>query len=244
MSREKIISNLPLDLDSVALFSYRIYQYRSPDLMRMNPAYTSRLLALEKQVRGKYETAHIGGDYPPQLFRRVSGFEAIEHSFRSAVAQIARVQVVQVYCSRSWAFMARRNEFILFDDESYHRIELPSTLLGIHNHAPFHFSGVYYVRSPGPSPQSLAEKDQGRLVIYNPIATGFDQPDYTSIEPEPGLLIIFPSCMSHRVVPPVVDGDRISISMDALVFDERMRATGCLRHRKTEASSLGTGPEI
>ncbi|KAJ1451651.1 ankyrin repeat-containing domain protein [Pelagophyceae sp. CCMP2097] len=78
-----------------------------------------------------------------------------------------------------------------------------------HNHSPAPTSGVYYVAAP----KQRADQD-GRIAFR---LCGGDSCDYASIQPESGLLLLFPGDVDHAVFPhhPTEEGERrISISFN------------------------------
>ena len=82
-------------------------------------------------------------------------------------------------------------------NDSYH----PS-----HTHADSIVSGVYYIRVPSNNSHKISFQDPKGIDLYNPEST-FDvrPPPFDNefeIEPSEGDLILFPSWLPHRVVPP------------------------------------------
>ena len=73
-----------------------------------------------------------------------------------------------------------------------------------HDHPKSMVSGVYYVKTPqGSGPITLYD---ARMMFNEPIV----------IHPRPGELILFPSWLSHQVMPTAVEGDqRMSIALNA-----------------------------
>ena len=73
-----------------------------------------------------------------------------------------------------------------------------------HDHPKSMVSGVYYVKTPqGSGPITLYD---ARMMFNEPIV----------IHPRPGELILFPSWLSHQVMPTAVEGDqRMSIAFNA-----------------------------
>lgn len=210
---------MDLEIEHIDLFKYSIYQCYLPHIKKYNQEIIQKILDLEKIVKKNYKKEIVGGQSNPDLFHRIKGFEELEKAFIEAIAKIVKVSQKKIICVRSWAFVATQKEFILFDNLSYRKVTFPSYQTGIHNHSPFHFSGVYYVSFPFPKNLQEDQYPNALLQFFNPITTGLNQKDWEAIQPEEGLLVIFPSLLNHRVVPFDGPGERISISMDALILD-------------------------
>lgn len=208
-----------LEIEHIDLFKYSIYQCYLPQIKKYNQEISQIILDLEKTVKEQYDNEIVGGQSNPDLFHRIKGFEELEKAFIEATAKIVNIPQQKIICVRSWAFIARQKEFILFDNMSYRKVAIPSYQTGIHNHSPFHFSGVYYVSFPFPENANKDQYPNGLLQFFNPITTGLNQKDWEVIQPEEGLLVIFPSLLNHRVIPFDTPVERISISMDALIID-------------------------
>ena len=80
----------------------------------------------------------------------------------------------------------------------------------VHDHLPWHLSCVYYVQAPEDLPG-----DEGSLCFHNPNPYESKQKMY--LKPRPGTIVTFPSYLRHHVNPYTADGERISVSMNALV---------------------------
>ncbi len=132
------------------------------------------------------------------------------HHFLQGVSSIAGVPVGAVSCARSWCFVARHDEYVFFDREQWWRHEQPSPETGLHNHLPFHFTGVLYIDVGNASNQTLA--------FLNPTQSAFGRNDWFHYTPATDTFLIFESYLWHRV-PYRLDGHRtrVALSMDALV---------------------------
>lgn len=89
----------------------------------------------------------------------------------------------------------------------------------IHNHPDCDWSGVYYVTLGTPAPD--APPEAGKIEFLDPrmAATdigvnGADALPKLVIDPQPGLLVIFPSWLYHYVNPFHGTGERISIAFN------------------------------
>jgi uncharacterized protein (TIGR02466 family) len=88
----------------------------------------------------------------------------------------------------------------------------------IHSHGGIHWSGVYYVDDGGTG------ADDGQLELIDPRhlsaatpAPGFTLSHRLTLQPEPGLLVLFPGWLEHWVTPYKGKGERISIAFNLVV---------------------------
>jgi len=97
----------------------------------------------------------------------------------------------------------------------------------MHTHLGSIFSGVYYIKVPDNCGRLVLEDPNTQLMQsflnYWHLKTEFNE--YTSmvwnISPDLGDLVIFPSWMSHYVEPNMSDEDRISLSFNTALFDNK-----------------------
>ena len=89
----------------------------------------------------------------------------------------------------------------------------------IHHHGKFHFSGVYYVKTP------KEEKKNGRIEFINSrndynISKDIEGSAFATsirVSPKEGYMIVFPSSLLHTVHPNTSNEDRISIAWNILL---------------------------
>ncbi len=86
-----------------------------------------------------------------------------------------------------------------------------------HIHPAAWLSGVYYPRLP----EIVGDKDGGKAgwIEFGRPPEHFHnarQPETLSVQPEPGLMVLFPSYFYHHTVPFEADGTRISIAFDLM----------------------------
>lgn len=132
-----------------------------------------------------------------ELTQRV--IKAVEAMMNAAPRKnTAKVSGMQLY---AWANINR--------DGSYNTM---------HNHPGNHWAAVYYVDTGKPDPQrpksgvfELQDPRSGAATMQVP---GFDFGDKISLNPKPGMLVLFPAWMNHCVHPFVGDGERISIAFN------------------------------
>jgi uncharacterized protein (TIGR02466 family) len=92
-----------------------------------------------------------------------------------------------------------------------------------HIHPNNHWSGVYYVDIGAPLP-SLGPNGAIEFLDPRPAASVIDFPDVESsdtwtIQPETGLMLLFPSWIRHSVLPYFGEGARITIAFNVRIVD-------------------------
>jgi len=190
------------------MFTYDLYE-RIGGLSEHLPEFAARLSAIERDVRRL--APENSGTSIPHIFADEPSLQPVLNIFRDFVAEIAGVSIAKVSCVRSWCFVARGLEFVFFDRHQWWSHAQPSKETGLHNHLPYHFTGVYYVAVPSDPPQPIQ--------FLNPIPGGFKQCDWFMWTPSEDRMLVFESHLWHRVPPSANAGaDRISLSMDALVI--------------------------
>lgn len=199
----------------IRLFSYSCYRITHPQLIRFSGAATEQVENIEAGLRrtGRLGTAKRQN---PQLLRQEPRLKPVLQAFVAGVASIAKVRLRDVHCVRSWAFIARSHEFVFLDKKQFWVSQIPSTETGLHNHLPYHFSGVFYLSVPELLGRR-ASKNEGCIAFQNPIRTSFSENDWYHVRPATGDLLIFDSGLWHRVIPHLGNASRLSLSMDALI---------------------------
>jgi hypothetical protein len=101
--------------------------------------------------------------------------------------------------------------------ESWALISGPDAHEAWHIHPSASISGVYYVTTPA----NRAADPDASSIEFGPLSTltAVDLTDWPRerIQPQPGLLLLFPSHMAHRTWPSGSDRPRISVAFDAVV---------------------------
>ena len=87
----------------------------------------------------------------------------------------------------------------------------------LHEHTGAFISGVYYVKVP---------KDSGHLAFRAPRAITVSEqsgehPKWVNIEPNEGVLMLFPGYLEHMVKPNQSDESRISIAFNLYISDDK-----------------------
>lgn len=189
------------------MFTYDLYE-RTVGRSEQLPELAARLRVIEREVRSV--APESSGASIANIFADEPSVRPILEIFRDCVAEIACVEVAKVSCARSWCFVARGLEFVFFDRHQWWSHAQPSRETGLHNHSPYHFTGVYYVAVGSDPPEPIH--------FLNPIPAGFKQCDWFKWTPTEDQMLVFESHLWHRVPPLAHAGaDRISLSMDALV---------------------------
>ena len=96
-----------------------------------------------------------------------------------------------------------------------------------HNHPHAYLSGTYYVRVPRKMERLETRNDvrPGRLTLYDPrysanmIAIRGDpyvDPEYT-VQPEPGMILLWPAFVNHFVHPNLSKEPRLSVSFNVML---------------------------
>lgn len=84
----------------------------------------------------------------------------------------------------------------------------------LHDHVPLHWSGAYYVKT---------HKNCGNILFHDPkeYALSNEPEDFmfrgknkSAVEPQDGMLLLFPSYLKHETLPNQEDEDRIIISFN------------------------------
>jgi len=96
-----------------------------------------------------------------------------------------------------------------------------------HNHPHAYLSGTYYVRVPTELEELETRNDvrPGRLTLYDPRGCAnmtaikgdpYIDPEYT-VEPTPGMILLWPAFVNHFVHPNLSKQPRLSISFNAML---------------------------
>ena len=100
----------------------------------------------------------------------------------------------------------------------------------LHLHPAHHWSGVYYVCMGEPDP---SRDDNGAIEFIDPRpgATALPAPAFpfgqkVKLQPEAGMVLMFPSWMQHAVHPFYGQGERISIAFNVFLENFRVRPPG------------------
>ena len=196
--------------DVLMAFATPIAQIKVSAAAEINPGLRRTILEREAsspgQARSNVGGWHSADDFltwpVPEVAELNRAIElAVQHM--SAIAtQSRRVEIAQTL--RGWANVCRAG--------GYHVL---------HNHATYHWSGVYYVAAGTQVPEQARS---GVIEMQDP--RGFTEMSGTpgnpfgrtlAVTPVDGILLVFPSWLYHWVNPYEGEGERISIAFNARV---------------------------
>ena len=197
------------DRDVLALFPTPVACIPIANFEEINPGIEHAILQRESAARG-LRNSNIGGwqsepDLPqwpePEIAELV---DSIKCGVLNMIALLSRVQNFDSsFGIQAWANVNRSGHYNQ-----------------VHTHPSSHWSGVYYVR-PGEFDDDDIEY-AGQLQLHDPReraemvihpGTPFGNP--FRIEPEAGMMVIFPAWLSHSVNIFYSDTTRISVSFNA-----------------------------
>lgn len=184
------------------------YRQHLPELQDKNAVMHARALQLKDTVApntGWYcdTFATLGSQYDLRLdavfadLLSVAGQKVLEFSTAYGVTPEASVR-----CDSAWVNVAGVGDF---QEE--------------HIHPASHFSAVYYVAAE-PGCGDLIFKSHDASTDMFPLVTAFPQQASNKtfrVTPEPGVLVIFRSGLTHMVAKNKSDSDRVSVAMNFVV---------------------------
>jgi uncharacterized protein (TIGR02466 family) len=199
--------------------------FGTPLLVRQfdNPALNQALhrILLEREGRhpemrtGQLNRSNLGGwRSEPDLLTwpepEIATLKEMIHAGLSQVMQLAgggqQVQIRADFNLVAWANINRRTSYNVS-----------------HTHPGNHWSGVYYVSTgkldPGRPMNGLIEFQDPRPGAGAAPIPGFEFGHRQTIEPKPGLMLVFPSWHVHMVHPFFGDGERISIAFNLALHE-------------------------
>ncbi len=192
---------------TVLAFAAPIATHRWPESAALNRELARLALAREAASDGLHR-ANLGGWHSGTDLLAWGGpaVEALHGRIRRFGADLTALTLRGVERPRvnfrieAWANVAREGDYIR-----------------PHDHAGFHWSGVYYVADGEPAGATLA----GALEFLDPRAGAAMVPlpagyfdGQIVVKPEPGLMVLFPSWLRHFVHPHRGAGARISIAFN------------------------------
>ncbi len=197
----------PLDMRVIKAFSTPLATYRIDDCAPLN-AELKRIVLAAEQCSPSLGRSNIGGWRSDNNFLTTSApaLEVLLEHVQSAVMQLIKTTAGEHgftgYLKISgWANVLRNGNYNT-----------------IHNHPDSAWSGVYYVDVGSQSEQyplsgllELIDPRPGVDMVSVP-GTPFGQP--VRIQPEAGLMLLFPSWLQHQVHPYVGGEARISIAFN------------------------------
>ncbi len=97
----------------------------------------------------------------------------------------------------------------------------------LHNHPHSYLSGTYYIKVPDARGGSRSDLNPGAISFFDPrpqanltaiMGDGQIDPEFR-VQPEPGLMLLWPSFLHHLVHPNLSDDIRVSVSYNVLLKD-------------------------
>jgi hypothetical protein len=186
-----------------AIFSEKLHFYKLDQIARHNDTIINALHGYEKvtnYTRDDGRQVRIGARQTPMnlLDNMDNPFPLLKSTWHSIVETLEKRPVI---ASKAWAVLMNKSDC----QEKDSVIRIP------HEHHPWHWSAVYYVKVP----KKLNPEREGAIVFHNPLP--YQYSDTIRIPPEEGLLIVFHSYMLHGIEHFSCDGERISISLNAVI---------------------------
>jgi len=191
-------------------------QFDAPDLNAALQRILLKREASHPQMRtGQLNRSNLGGwrsepdllSWPEPEIATLKGMihEAVSQMMQLAAAG-AQVQIRADFNLVAWANINRRGSYNVS-----------------HNHPGNHWSGVYYVSTGQPDAgrplNGIIEFQDPRPAGAAAPIPGFDFGHRQTIEPKPGLMLVFPSWHVHMVHPFFGDGERISIAFNLALHE-------------------------
>jgi uncharacterized protein (TIGR02466 family) len=192
------------------LFPRAVLQHVWPNSVALNRELRAQILAKEQSETG-IEVSNFGGWHSAKDFQRWPGAAVstiLDRATMMSIELTKRASNANDAVFRSgWQIKAWANVNRKGDRNIWHR----------HITGGSHWSGVYYV-----DVGSIAAGTEagGHIVFmdrYQPRPIDRDQAiDILSVHPEPGLMLLFPSALTHKVEPYFGEGERISIAFNMI----------------------------
>ena len=204
-------ADFSLKSNTITAFTTPILHYVWPDSEGLNAGLRRTILGKETNNPG-VSASNVGGWHSesdllswPQTEIKILAdrFQAFTSCMmRTAIAKPGALGRITV-TAEAWANVVRSGHYNL-----------------IHAHPNFMWSGVYYVATGKPDPDTPSH---GAVEFIDPrdavnhVSLGnlkFAMP--LRLNPEPGLMLMFPSWLKHTVHPYFGEGERVSIAFNAI----------------------------
>ncbi len=209
---------MPMDVDlgsGVSLvFGTPMLIRKFPDADQINRGLRDAILKAEADDRGVHHS-NVGGwqSAPTLLEWPVPEFATFRGWIEKATLQMASLPFKEPmtleYRAYAWANVNRHGNYKT-----------------VHNHGEDHWATVYYVDCGKPEERRAMN---GRFEVRDPRAAasaasdgkypGFTFGKAFAINPEPGMLLVFPAWLDHQVHPFFGEGERISIAANFRVLN-------------------------
>lgn len=194
------------------LFATPIMQKQWPDTGRLNEG-LKRIILEKRRTMDTQAGSNMGGWHsgPDLLKWNHPEIAQLNQYVHQAFGQMLEAQfgTPEFRCKLTVGCWANVN-----GDGDYNRI---------HAHGEAHWSGVYYVTIGNPDPDRTPN---GGIELIDPRAAapigaayGGAREVSVTVQPRPGLMLMFPSWLRHGVLPYFGDGERISIAFNLRMSD-------------------------
>jgi len=196
-------------VERVTLFATPIFSFTDVGDPELDRELAGRLIRESESAAGISRSNSGGWHSVPDLTRRPEAcyqelMLRVVARVQASLFDLAREQDLAVeqryrYAVQAWAMVMRHGDHAL-----------------VHDHAEAHFAVVYYPSAGDADPEMYP--DSGKLCFIDPrrgaaVIPGLDLfPTQFAIEPQTGLLVIFPGYLQHFVQPYRGGRPRVSIS--------------------------------
>ncbi len=209
--------------DIILTYATPVMLHRVPNAGPLNEGLKRVLLARERAARtqagGGVSISNVGGwqsksdllTWPePEIAALKEVFtQAVGRMMQLAARHDPRKMVEAQFVMDAWANVNRSGDYN-----------------AAHSHPGCHWSGVYYVSTGEMDP---AQPQNGMLEFYDPrgATAAFVTPGFTfgvthAVNPEPGMIVLFPSWHLHAVRAYHGTSERISIAFNARITNSKM----------------------
>ena len=221
-------NNLP-NTGMIMAFPTCIYQGQYHDYKKYNPILEKRLYNLKENDKTTNDLSrdHYGLGW--------TSYHACDGNYKSEY-NVANLDIFDPLEEFIWQSILEHNKFVGYDT-----VNLETTRLGVvwgningkysyheqHIHPNSFLSGVYYINAP---------KDSGNIRFIDPrnavrsveMEPNREQPltdplrRIIEVEPEDGMLLLFPNWLGHEVQQNLTDKDRVSIAFNLIPDYEKI----------------------
>lgn len=167
------------------------------------------------KISWKLSQEELGGmetEIRRQMSEDREGLQQSNHGGWHGKPGVLKTQPFASLSERIRAEVERINPGLRIDD-GWANVNPPGSMNQRHIHARSVLSGVFYVRVPENSGAIVLEDPRDVAIAVGGLPDSITHP--IVIPPEPGLLLLFPSWLPHRVEVNESNADRISIAFNA-----------------------------
>ncbi len=218
-SYPRLLEGLTVEVDNSAsiVFGTPLIRFMVPNAPKLNEGLRKLILAREQSHPSRKvsnaggwqsSTDFLGWGAPECAELLISFQDGVRRACNLSPSQRALPPGSRTLLLSAWANVNR--------DRNFNRP---------HVHPNSHWSGVYYVDigkpDPNISPNGVIEFVDPRNVAAAAEVPGFTFGDPFFFDPEPGMMLLFPSWLYHWVMPFHGTGERISIAFNALLENKK-----------------------